>query len=112
MLPVSNGSPTIWENLYIAMKEVEEIRKQIYKDGKTIISFALQLNIKAMMLQQGTDVQCGFVFRKGELHAILCALKVVSKLIDGSGLDQIFDEAGMRSLSNSMILEFTLLSPK
>ena len=94
------------------MKEAEEIRKQIYKDGKTIILFALQLNLKAMMLQQGTDVQCGFVFRKGELHAIFCALKVVSKLIDGSGLDQIFDEAGMRSLSNSMILEFTLLSPK
>ena len=112
MLPVSNGSPTIWENLYTAMKEAEKIRKHIYNDGKTIISFDLQLYIKAIMLHQRPDIQSGFVFRMGELHVVFCALKVIGKLIDGSGLDQTFDEASMRSLSNSMILEFTLLSPK
>ena len=112
MFPVSNGSPTIWENQYTAMKEAEKIRKHIYKDGKTIISFDLQLYIKAIMIQQRPDIQSGFLFRMGELHVVFCAFKIIGKLIDGRGLDQTFDEAGMRSLSNSMILEFTLLSPK
>ena len=106
MLPIINGSPTLWENLYTAMKEAEKIRKHIYQDGKTIISFYLQLYIKAIMLQQRTDIQNGFVFRMGELHVVFCALKVIGKLIDGSGLDQIFDEAGMSSLPNNLILEF------
>ena len=52
MLPIINGSPTLWENLYTAMKEAEKIRKHIYQDGKTIISFDLQLYIKTIMLQQ------------------------------------------------------------
>ena len=52
MLSIINGSPTLWENLYTAMKEAEKIRKHIYQDGKTIISFDLQLYIKTIMLQQ------------------------------------------------------------
>ena len=47
-----------------------------------------------------------FVFRMGELHVVFCTLKVIGKLIDGSGLDQIIDEAGMSSLPNNLILEF------
>ena len=45
------------------------------------------------MLQQRPDIQSGFVFRMGELHVMFCALKVMGKLIDGSGLDEAFDEA-------------------
>ena len=52
VLPIINGSPTLWENLYTAIKEAEKIRKHIYQDGKTIISFDLQLYIKTIMLQQ------------------------------------------------------------
>ena len=104
MLPIINGSPTLWENLYTAMKEAEKIRKHIYQDGKTIISFDLQLYIKAIMLQQRPDIQSGFVFRMGELHVVFCALKVIGKLIDE--IDQIFDEAVMSSLPNNLILEF------
>ena len=106
MLPITNGSLTLWENLYTAMKETEKIRKHIYQDGKTIISFDLQLYIKAIMLQQRPDIQNGFVFRMEELHVVFCALKGIGKLIDGIGLDQIFDEAGMSSLPNNLILEF------
>ena len=53
----------------------------------------MQLYIKAVMLQQRPDIQSGFVFRMGELHVMFCALKVMGKLIDGSGLDEAFDEA-------------------
>ena len=58
------------------------------------------------MLQQRTDIQNGFVFRMGELQVVFCVLKINGKLIDGSGLDQIFGEAGMSSLPNKLILEF------
>ena len=46
MLPIINGSPTEWEHLYAAMKEAEKIKNRIFKDGKTIFSFDLQLFIK------------------------------------------------------------------
>ena len=106
MLPLINGSPILWENVYTAMKEAEKIRKNIYQDGKTIISFNLQLYIKSVMLQQRPDIQNCVVFRMGQLLVVFCALKVIGKLIDGSGLDQIFDEAGISSSPNNLMLEF------
>ena len=94
MLPIINGSPTDWNNLYAAIKEAEKVRKRIYKDGKTIISFDLQLYIKAIRLQERADIDKFFVFRMGELHVVFCVLKCLGKLIDGSGLDKAFHEAG------------------
>ena len=90
ILPIIIGSPTEWEHLYAAMKEAEEIKNCIFKDRKTIIFFDLQLYIKAVMLQQRLDICKGFVFRMGELQIIFCALKVIGKLIQESGLDQAF----------------------
>ena len=58
------------------------------------------------MLQQSPDIRNSFVFRMGELHVVFRALKVIGKLIDGSGLDQIFDKVGMSSLPNNLIPEF------
>ena len=100
MLPIINGSPTEWQYLYAAMKEAEKIKNCIFKDGKTIISFDLQLYIKAVMLQQRPDIRSGFVLRMGELHVVFCTLKVIGKLIDGSCLDQAFDKAGKWILSD------------
>ena len=94
MLPVKNGSLTDWENLYSAIKDAEKLRKKVYKDGKTIISFDLQLYIKAIRLQEKDDVKDAFVFRMGELHVVFCVLKCIGKLIDGSGLDNVFHVAG------------------
>ena len=64
MLPIIYGSPAEWDHLYAAMKEADKIKKIIFKDGKTIISFDLQLCIKAVMLQQRPDIHSGFVFRR------------------------------------------------
>ncbi|XP_066919527.1 uncharacterized protein [Clytia hemisphaerica] len=98
MLPIINGSPTDWNNLYTAIKEAEKVRKRIYKNGKTIISFDLQLYIKAIRLQERVDIDNFFVFRIGELHVVFCVLKCLGKLIDGSGLDKAFHEAGIYGL--------------
>ena len=92
-MPIINGSPTERENLYASIKEAEKLRRKIFKDGKTIISFDLQLYINAIQLQERSDTQNSFVFRMGELQVVFCVLKVIGKLIDGNGLDQVFNEA-------------------
>ena len=93
-LPIINGSPTNWENLYNSIKEAEKLSNKVYPHGKTIISFDLQLYAKAIRLQAKPDVSNNFVFRIGELHVVFTVLKMLGKLIDGSGLDQAFQEAG------------------
>ena len=62
-------------------------------EQKTITSFDLQLYAKAVLLQANPEIRNNFVFRMGELHAVFCFLKVLGKMIDGSGLDQSFEEA-------------------
>ena len=66
MLPIINGSPTEWENLYASAKEAEKLRRKIFKDGKTIISFDLQLYVNAIWLEERNDIKDLFVFRMGE----------------------------------------------
>ena len=41
MLPVVNGSPANWDNLYTALKEAEKLWESVYCDNKTIITFDL-----------------------------------------------------------------------
>ena len=77
MFPVINGSPNEWQNLCTAIKEAEKLRQCVWSDGKTVISFDLQLYIKAIRLQQKPDIRDNFVFRMGELHVVFCTLKSV-----------------------------------
>ena len=37
----------------------------------------------------------GFIFRMGELHVVFTVLKVLGKIINNSGLDLSFEEAGI-----------------
>ena len=57
MLPVVNGVPTDWENLYIAIKAEDELTEVIYPERKTIFSFDLQLYIKTIQLQEKPDIK-------------------------------------------------------
>ena len=93
-LPIVNGSPTSWENLLCAIKEAGKVKNVIQPAGKAIVSFDLQLYPKAIRLQVKPDIKNDFVLRMGELHIVFITLKVLGKLIDGSGLDQAFKEAG------------------
>ena len=62
VLPIINGSPTEWQNLYTAIKEEEKLRKSVWSGVKTVISFDLQLYIKGINLQQKLDIHDNFVF--------------------------------------------------
>ena len=54
----------------------------------------MQLSGRAIRLQVKPDIRDNYVFLIGELHLVFTSLKVLGKLIDGSGLDQAFEEAG------------------
>ena len=94
-LPVIHGSPTDWSNLYSGLKVAEASTKLISNDRKTIISMDLQLYSKCIRLQTMDEISDNCVFRMGELHVVFTTLKVLGKFIDGSGLDQSFQEAGI-----------------
>ena len=109
VLPIINGIPTEWEHLYAAMKEAKKIKNCIFKDGKIIIYFNLQLYIKAVTLQQRPDISSELVYRTWELHVVFCALNVTGKLVKGSGLGQAFDKAGKWILSEKQ--DIRLMTP-
>ena len=91
LLLVFNWSATNWKNLYTTIKAADGVRETIYSEGKRIISFGLQLCIKAIQLQEKPDIKEGCAFRTFELFVVFYAAKVLKKMIDGSDLDQIFE---------------------
>ena len=46
-------------------------------------------------LQEQDEINRNSIFRMGELHVVFTVLKVLGKMIDGSGLDQSLEEAGI-----------------
>ena len=93
MLPITNGSPINWDNLYTALKEADKLRGSVYCDGKTIVIFDLELYIKAIQLQEKVNINNNFVFRMGELQVVFWVLKVIGKIIDGRSVDQASGKA-------------------
>ena len=77
-LPVINGSPTEWDNLYTTIRMANDLSK-ILPEQKTIISFDLQLYAKAVLLQANPEIRNNFVFRMGELHAVFAFSKFLGK---------------------------------
>ena len=64
-------------------------------EGKTIVPLDLQLYSKCIQLQSRQDISPNFVFRMGELDVVFAFLKAIGKLINNSGLDTAFTEAGI-----------------
>ena len=88
------------------MEDSEKLSKELSNGSKTVISFDLQLlYAKAIHLQVKPDIRDKYVFRTGELHIVFTSLKVLGKLINGSGLDQAFEEAGRIIVIVSMVFK-------
>ena len=58
----------------------------------TILTFDLQLYSNSIQLQLDSDMDDSSVIRLGELHVVFAESKCLRKLINGSGLDQAFEE--------------------
>ena len=94
-LPLISGSPTDWSNLTSALKVTRDLSNLINDDQKIVVSLDLQLYSKCIQLQEQNTLCKNFIFRMGELHVVITVLKVLGKIIHGSGMDQCFEGAGI-----------------
>ena len=97
-LPMINSSQTEWDHFYIAIREAENLRRELLPEEKTIMSVDLQLYVKVVLLQAKPEIRINYIFRMGELNVAFCFLKVLGKMIDESGLDQTFEKTRKFSL--------------
>ena len=67
----------------------------VTENHKAIVSLDLQLYSKCIQLQERDEINRNYIFRMGELHVVFTVLKVLGEMIDGSGLDQSLEEAGI-----------------
>ena len=59
----------------------------------TIISLGLQLYIKSHTASGKAWYLRWICVPLGDLHVVFCAIEVIEKMKDGSGLDHLFEEA-------------------
>ena len=97
-LPLISGSPANWSNLSTALNVTKKMLDCVTKGRKAIVSMDLQLYAKCIQLQEKNEIIECFIFRMGELHVVFTVLKVLGKIINNSGLDLSFEEAGIYDL--------------
>jgi hypothetical protein len=65
-------------------------------DAVTVITLDLQLYEKAKQLESdGDDIRGKYIFRIGELHTCLAALRALGSFIRDSGIDDVWIEADL-----------------
>jgi len=79
------------------LKQAQNITTVVLGEGhKTVITFDLQLYEKAMKLQMHTAPALDhLVFRLGEMHTVMAALRALGSSIEDSGFDDAWVEAGI-----------------
>ena len=97
MLPLIPSTPTDWSTLYTALKLVQGVNVAVSGSNRTIVTLDLQTYSKCVQMRERNDIKDNFIFRLGELHISFAMLKVVGKYIDESGLDNVFQQAGVFS---------------
>lgn len=87
-------SPTA---LYTALKLTMDINAIIVGEAKrTIVTLDLDLYERAVKLREAAKCHDKLILRMGDLHTIFAALKSLGRFIEGSGLEQIWIEKGLR----------------
>lgn len=93
--PIIRKSPTNWSTLLTVLKLCQNINVQVNgPSGKTVITRDGQLFNNAVQLK---DYRSEFSIRLGELHTVILSLNCLGKFIDGSGIDQAWEEAQIYS---------------
>ena len=90
-LPIIFGSPTEWDNLLASLKEVQKVNNSLPPGSSTTVTFDL-LYSKSIQLQLNSDINDSFVIGLDELHVVFTGFECYGKLINGSRLDQAFEE--------------------
>ena len=90
------------------LKQAQNITTAVLGEGhKTVITFDLQLYLKAIKLQlHKAPALNHLVFRLGEMHTLMAALRALGTSIEDSGFDDAWVEAGIYgSTTKHQILE-------
>ena len=90
------------------LKQAQNITTAVLGEGhKTVITFDLQLYEKAVKLQlHKAPALNHLVFRLGEMHTLMAALRALGTSIEDSGFDDAWVEAGIYgSTTKHQILE-------
>ena len=94
--------------MLIVLKQAQNITTAVLGEGhKTVITFDLQLYEKAVKLQlHKAPALNHLVFRLGEMHTLMAALRALGTSIEDSGFDDAWVEAGIYgSTTKQQILE-------
>ena len=84
------SSSTDWSYWYTCLKLAEKLNTLVSPAQKTIVSLDLQLYSKCIQLLSYLEISQNLIFPFGDLHVMFAVLKTMGKIIDGSGLYQIF----------------------
>ena len=95
--PLIRSPPTQYDTLYAAFMRIRNITSCVIGPGKKVVlTLDLQLYDMAMRLWiERADMRDTFLFHPGEPHVALCALTALRKYVEGSGIDQVWIEAGL-----------------
>ncbi|MES9905285.1 MAG: hypothetical protein ABW168_21745, partial [Sedimenticola sp.] len=97
MLPLLAAPAHEFSTLVTVLKQAQTITTVVMGEGhKTVITFDLQLYEKAVKLQMHMAPAFDhLVFRLGEMHTVLAALRAVGTVIEESGIDDAWIEADL-----------------
>ena len=108
MMPLLAAPAHKWSTMLTVLKQAQNITTVVFGEShKTVITFDLQLYEKAVNLQLPTAPALDhLVFRLGELHTVMAALRAIGSSIEDSGFDEAWVEAGIYgSTTKHQILE-------
>ena len=107
MMPLINAPAHEWNTLMTILKQAYHITQSVNNNQKTIITFDMQLYEKVIKMQmlKKPDLD-NFIFRVGELHVVINALRALGTSIENSGLEDTWVEADLFSSTTvSQILQ-------
>ena len=97
MLPLVAAPANEWQTLVTVIMQAQHITTQVVgPDQKTLITLDMDLYARAVKLQNlKPDEFKSDVFRIGEFHTMLCALRALGSMIENSGIDDAWIQSDL-----------------
>lgn len=88
-LPLVDAPAHEWQTMMTVIKQAQYITTEVMgPDKKTVITLDMALYEKARRLELiHPEYKDKYIFRVGEFHTVLCALRAIGSSIENSGID-------------------------
>lgn len=98
MLPIINSSPQEWSTLVTGLDQIWKLNEIVSPGKRCIVTLDMDLYKRAVKLEYlSPSYRDKWIFSPGGFHTAICALRCIGQMIEGSGLDQAWQEAGLYS---------------